>query len=64
VGEGDHVEKGDVLARFCTGHAVPVLVMICAIRSAALKSARLRLEAELGGQYDFGRADAYSKRAP
>ena len=63
VGEGDHVEKGDVLARL---HGTQFQSSVDDLRDqiSAFEIRRLRLEAELAGQYDFDVPDAYSTRTP
>ena len=63
VGEGDHVEKGDVLARL---HGTQFQSAVDDLRDqiSAFEIRRLRLEAELAGQYDFDVPDAYATRTP
>ena len=63
VGEGDHVEKGDVLARL---HGTQFQSAVDDLRDqiSAFEIRRLRLEAELAGQYDFEVPDAYATRTP
>lgn len=63
VGEGDHVEKGDVLARL---HSTQFQSAVDDLRDqiSAFEIRRLRLEAELAGQYDFDVPDAYATRTP
>ena len=63
VGEGDHVEKGDVLARL---HGTQFQSAVDDLRDqiSAFGIRRLRLEAELAGQYDFDVPDAYATRTP
>ncbi|WP_138923901.1 HlyD family efflux transporter periplasmic adaptor subunit [Sulfitobacter sp. BSw21498] len=63
VGEGDHVEKGDVLARL---HGTQFQSSVDDLRDqiSAFEIRRLRLEAELAGQYDFDVPDVYSTRTP
>ncbi|MGR3516594.1 HlyD family type I secretion periplasmic adaptor subunit [Sulfitobacter pontiacus] len=63
VGEGDHVEKGDVLARL---HGTQFQSAVDDLRDqiSAFEIRRLRLEAELDGQYDFDVPDAYATRTP
>mgnify|MGYP003643806814 FL=1 len=63
VGEGDHVEKGDVLARL---HGTQFQSSVDDLRDqiSAFEIRRLRLEAELAGQYDFDVPDAFATRTP
>ncbi|HBU55124.1 MAG TPA: transporter [Sulfitobacter sp.] len=63
VGEGDHVEKGDVLARL---HGTQFQSAVDDLRDqiSAFEIRRLRLEAELDGQYDFDVPDAFATRTP
>ena len=63
VGEGDHVEKGDVLARL---HGTQFQSAVDDLRDqiSAFEIRRLRLEAELAGQYDFDVPDAFATRTP
>ena len=63
VGEGDHVEKGDVLAKL---HGTQFQSSVDDLRDqiSAFEIRRLRLEAELAGQYDFDVPDAFATRTP
>jgi len=63
VGEGDVVEKGDVLARL---HGTQFKSSVDDLRDqiSAFEIRRLRLEAELAGQFDFTVPEALAARTP
>lgn len=63
VGEGDIVEKGDVLARL---HGTQFQSSVDDLQDqvSAFEIRRLRLEAELAGQFDFDVPVAYATRTP
>ncbi len=63
VGEGDIVEKGDVLARL---HGTQFQSSVDELQDqiSAFEIRRLRLEAELAGQYDFVVPEAFANRTP
>ena len=63
VAEGDVVERGDVLARL-GGVQFRSSVEDLADQVAAAEIRRLRLEAELAGQYDFAVPEALAQRSP
>jgi adhesin transport system membrane fusion protein len=63
VGEGDIVEKGDVLARL---HGTQFQSSVDDLQDqiSAFEIRRLRLEAELAGQFDFDVPDEFGQRTP
>ncbi|APE42828.1 transporter [Sulfitobacter alexandrii] len=63
VGEGDVVEKGDVLARL---HGTQFKSSVDDLRNqiSAFEIRRLRLEAELAGQFDFDVPETLAARTP
>ncbi|OAN77664.1 transporter [Sulfitobacter sp. EhC04] len=63
VGEGDVVEKGDVLARL---HGTQFKSSVDDLQDqiSAFEIRRLRLEAELAGQFDFAVPEALATRTP